>query len=130
MIDIQTIPNEIHSIPLEDSYNILLNWYERYQKLAKQLYLDNAKVRCDLSGGRDSRISFSLFAQNYCPISAINANQKKTEYTLWENNFSSDLITAKKVAEYYNKAHLVNVKLDGAIDKVTPIGLHPDMIFT
>lgn len=61
-VDIHKLDFKDCTIPLdsEEGLKILDGWYERWINIIRSIYKKNNNLQIDLSGGRDSRMSFSL----------------------------------------------------------------------
>ena len=127
-IEINEIPNTLQSIDLEDSEHIFRKWYNRYSKFLNQLSNDNSIIKIELSGGRDSRISFVLAYQNNINISEIISYKKKHAYRLSQNTFSSDYVISNNILKKFNKDHLLNIDIL-TTDKYIDLPIHPCLLF-
>ena len=81
----------------KEALEILDNWYLKYTGLIRKLYKDGKNILVDLSGGYDSRMTFSLFVGANIDLNKIFVKSPDSDF----HTFREDYNIAKKIGEYY-----------------------------
>lgn len=120
----------------KEGIEILDRWHDKWAKLIRNIVSTDEELQADLSGGFDSRMTFSLLASSDIDLGKVCINSAHDDkYT-----HSEDYEIASQIAEFYNfvlnnRSHFskehYNFSLEDSfnISFYTKLGFHKQMYF-
>lgn len=107
LVYIDTVQKELKEIPIKqneliypldskESFEILDKWHNKFANLFQYLITTDQNVNVNLSGGFDSRASFTVLAEQLHHLDKVNVSSLTSE------KFKEDLEIATSIAEKYH----------------------------
>ena len=90
---------EVNTIPLEseEGLAILDDWFERWMGVIREIQVGGHRLSANLSGGFDSRLTFSLAVASGCDLKAINVFSMVSDNKVHQEDYA----IAEKIARHF-----------------------------
>lgn len=107
IVYIDTVKKELKEIPIrqneliypldsKESFEILDKWHNKFSNFFQQLIAVDQNINVNLSGGFDSRASFTVLAEQLNHLDKVNV------FSLTTEKFKEDFEIANSIAEKYH----------------------------